>query len=75
MSRTWPYLLLLGAMFALCAFVPTCCAGAPAHAGEAFAAPMGTWTPAGPAVTAGLTCAVQHAIQARRWAEDERGRT
>ena len=66
MPRTWPRLLLLGAIFALPAFAPTCCAGAPAHAGEAFAASAGTQALAAPAITAGLICSVQHAV---RWRE------
>jgi hypothetical protein len=62
MSRVVLFLL-----FAVCAFVPTCCEAAPAHAGEAFAASVGTQTPDGPpAVTAGLICLTQHVI---RWRE------
>ena len=58
--------VVLFLLFAVCAFVPTCCEAAPAHAGEAFATSVGTWPPAGPAVTAELLCSVQNSI---RWRE------
>jgi len=58
--------VVLFLLFAVCAVQPRCCEAAPAHAGEAFSAPVGAIAPSAPAVTAGLICSAQHSV---RWRE------